>query len=70
MIYPGLCFIFFKSKFRGLLISLLYIFILSNSNYPVTVSNKSEFTPHISANILVYFLKGQYKMHKWNLDIF
>ncbi len=33
----------------------IYIYI-----YMYTVSHKSEYTPHISATILVYPLKGQY----------
>jgi len=35
-------------------------------NLPFTVSHKSEYTPHMSANILVYLLKGQYyKNETW-----
>ena len=35
------------------------VFVIYKSMQP-TVSHKSEYTPHIFANILIYFFKGQH----------
>ncbi len=48
------CFFFFGGK-KYTYILYIYIYI-----YIYTVSQKSEYTPHISAINLVYLFKGQY----------
>ncbi len=47
--------------FFNRLTALIYIYIYIYCIYIyILVSHKSEYTPHISATILVYILKGQY----------